>query len=37
MVWTRIGPNPTAGLNAPPDNGPPANAATTMVNPIASP
>src|SRR5262249_1796562 len=32
-----VGPMPTAGLNAPPLIGPPANAATTMGNPMASP
>ena len=32
-----VTPSPTAGLNAPPETGPTANAPTTTVNPIASP
>jgi hypothetical protein len=37
MALTIAGPIPTAGLNAPPETGPPAKAATTMVKPMASP
>ncbi len=37
VAWITVAPIPTAGLNAPPEIGPPAIAATTIVKPIANP